>query len=976
MFSLRLLGGVSLVGPSGPLSGPAAQQRRLALLAVLAAFGDKGCSRDKLVGYFWPEREEPQARHLLANSVYVVRNALGEDAVLSSAEFLRLNPEIVSADVRAFDSATEQGELERAAELYGGPFMDGFYLSAAPEFDRWIELERRRLEGRYAELLEALAERAETERQFVTAAAWWQRLLAHDPVNTRVAGRLMLALGQAGDPGNALRVAEEHERRLSAELELEPDAEFRALVERMRNDAGRVAQPVGQAAAATPIPEADGAPGKPAADQFDTNAVDVEQGIRSRSGWTLGAAVAVVTLGIVAGLAAWYVGWGREAGTASEFTRVAVFPFSVPPDAEYADLDVGLMELLGSALDGAGELREVDPYSVLGQLGRSRTSGEVEIERARRIARELGATHFVLGRLLDLSETVRISASLYSLASDSMWRSDHAGKLQEIQALVDAVARDILVYTQPVRGEFLGSVSSASTTSYAALRAYLRGQAYMRRHHTDSARVEFQTAVEEDSMFALAWARLAEAGEFLGLQPDRWIPALERAHTLHFRLSARDRAWLAMYLAFTRGDCGAMERAARAMVVAYPDAAEAWRYLGDALSYPCAWQLGRHNAPEAETAYQRALELDPDSANLWVVNSMAIVAYYDGRKARGDSLWWRWSGRYWVPPEDSAGRERYFAVLEGRWFGSLVNRSWATCLYTDSLADARRIAARLTDPARPDSQLAVGHHLTAWLALAGGQWESAASHFAEANRLIAGVGVLERAWFSAFPFFELNSTSLRAIRDSLEQWSPPAAYRFWRGDRTRGWSIPLWLAPHAQTYTLGLLSARLGDADAAARYAEQLERANEPADSIGLLSDLALEVRAMSAMERGDWQAALSLLADAELRAKFGPPQIIALGFRPLGRFLRAEALMHLGRDQEAIGWYSTLGWLYDEFVFTAPARLRQGEVHERLGDPAEAVRHYRRFVARWRDADPEYQPLVNDVRARIARLTADVTDQ
>jgi DNA-binding SARP family transcriptional activator/TolB-like protein len=464
MFSLRLLGGVSLVGPSGPLSGPAAQQRRLALLAVLAAFGDKGCSRDKLVGYFWPEREEPQARHLLANSVYVVRNALGEDAVLSSAEFLRLNPEIVSADVRAFDSATEQGELERAAELYGGPFMDGFYLSAAPEFDRWIELERRRLEGRYAELLEALAERAETERQFVTAAAWWQRLLAHDPVNTRVAGRLMLALGQAGDPGNALRVAEEHERRW--------------------NDAGRVAQPVGQAAAATPIPEADGAPGKPAADQFDTNAVDVEQGIRSRSGWTLGAAVAVVTLGIVAGLAAWYVGWGREAGTASEFTRVAVFPFSVPPDAEYADLDVGLMELLGSALDGAGELREVDPYSVLGQLGRSRTSGEVEIERARRIARELGATHFVLGRLLDLSETVRISASLYSLASDSMWRSDHAGKLQEIQALVDAVARDILVYTQPVRGEFLGSVSSASTTSYAALRAYLRGQAYMRRRRS------------------------------------------------------------------------------------------------------------------------------------------------------------------------------------------------------------------------------------------------------------------------------------------------------------------------------------------------------------------------------------------------------------------------------------------------------------------------------------------------------------
>ena len=82
MFSLRLFGGVTLVGPSGPLSGPAAQQRRLALLAVLVACGDKGCSRDKLVGYFWPEREEQQARHFLANSVYVLRNALGAEAVL------------------------------------------------------------------------------------------------------------------------------------------------------------------------------------------------------------------------------------------------------------------------------------------------------------------------------------------------------------------------------------------------------------------------------------------------------------------------------------------------------------------------------------------------------------------------------------------------------------------------------------------------------------------------------------------------------------------------------------------------------------------------------------------------------------------------------------------------------------------------------------------------------------------------------
>jgi tetratricopeptide (TPR) repeat protein len=289
---------------------------------------------------------------------------------------------------------------------------------------------------------------------------------------------------------------------------------------------------------------------------------------------------------------------------------------------------------------------------------------------------------------------------------------------------------------------------------------------------------------------------------------------------------------------------------------------------------------------------------------------------------------------------------------------------------TDSLSDAARVVALQTDRAREDSLLALGHHRGAWVSLARGRWQAALTHFGEANRLQPGLGVLERAWYSTFPFFELDSTTLRAIRDSLVAWTPPPTYVAEETKYPLDERSPRWLLPHAKRYILGLLSARLGDVDAAARYAERLESAHEPADSIALLHDLALEVRAFSAAERGDWEAALTLLADAELR---GPGDFLAaFVWRPLGRLQRAEALMHLGRDTEALGWYSTLGLVYNEYVFIAPVQLREGEIYERLGDPAEAVRHYRRFVARWRDADPQYQPLVDDVRARIARLTAD----
>lgn len=46
--------------------------------------------------------------------------------------------------------------------IYAGPFLDGFFLSDAPEFERWVDTERGFLARQYAGALEALArQRAE-----------------------------------------------------------------------------------------------------------------------------------------------------------------------------------------------------------------------------------------------------------------------------------------------------------------------------------------------------------------------------------------------------------------------------------------------------------------------------------------------------------------------------------------------------------------------------------------------------------------------------------------------------------------------------------------------------------------------------------------------------------------------------------------------------------------------------------------------
>src|SRR6266571_2618250 len=101
MLELRTFGGLAIKENGVPLSGAAVQRKTLALLALLAAAGRKGVSRDKLAAYLWPERDADHARHLLKQSCYALRHDLKEPELLLGATDRRLNPAVISSDVLA-----------------------------------------------------------------------------------------------------------------------------------------------------------------------------------------------------------------------------------------------------------------------------------------------------------------------------------------------------------------------------------------------------------------------------------------------------------------------------------------------------------------------------------------------------------------------------------------------------------------------------------------------------------------------------------------------------------------------------------------------------------------------------------------------------------------------------------------------------------------------------------------------------------
>ena len=81
------------------------------------------------------------------------------------------------------------------------------------------------------------------------------------------------------------------------------------------------------------------------------------------------------------------------------------------------------------------------------------------------------------------------------------------------------------------------------------------------------------------------------------------------------------------------------------------------------------------------------------------------------------------------------------------------------------------------------------------------------------------------------------------------------------------------------------------------------------------------------------------------------------------------------GRTDSALALYdrglatpSLRRYMLDAYELAA-ALKRAGELYEAKGERAKAADRYRRFVDLWKDADPELQPGVREVRARLARL-------
>ena len=578
MIRIQTLGCLAVRGDDGnPLTGAAAQPRRMAVLALLARAGERGVSRDKLLALLWPDADGERASRTIAQAIYALRKDLGaEDAIVGARE-LRLDPAFVATDVAEFVSAISRGDNARAVQVYDGPFLDAFHLSGGDEFMRWVDAERAALARDHARALESLARESSANGDLDASVEWWRRLAALEPLNARLAIGLMEALAAVGDRAGAIKQARIYEALVEQELDLPPDREVTALAERLR-----VQSPARESDVAPPEPAGQSEPAPPASEPPAPQHATGLTPVRSRRRLTVGAVAAaglVVIAALAWRLAAGHTSRDRHAATGDRSAVVAIGRIiSYGSDSSARAMTGPVSDLLATSLARSSGLRVVSSARMMELMRRLERGGDTTGADFVAAARQAGATELVDGTLYTRpGGALRLDLRRVDLATGAI------GDVQTIEgrdvfALVDSgTAR--LVASLGAQGP-AGSVSDVTTRSVAAYRMYEQGIGAYFREDQSTARRLFDGALAEDSMFALAAYYGALASSSFG--PDSYLPRMQRAQRLAVRAPERERLTILADWAF-RASLPALRQVAETLATRYPTEVEGHLYTGIAL---------------------------------------------------------------------------------------------------------------------------------------------------------------------------------------------------------------------------------------------------------------------------------------------------------------------------------------------------------------------------------------------------------
>jgi serine/threonine protein kinase/tetratricopeptide (TPR) repeat protein len=547
-----------------------------------------------------------------------------------------------------------------------------------------------------------------------------------------------------------------------------------------------------------------------------------------------------------------------------------------------------------------------------------------------KVAREVAVREGIKGLLLcsiaRVGDTYSLTAQLVDPNTQftALTEIARASSRNEVLVALDDLAKRV----RKKLGDSLSGISSpamplprATTASLEALRLFAMARSEKR---DSNATALLEQAVQLDPDFAMAHASLGVAyyiGDRRELGERHFQQALKRLD----RLTLREQLWIQAVVADWRGDReGAIDRY-EAFVAQYPDFFEGWFRLG--------WtrMITRRHAAAIE-AFRKALVINP-SAGAAYIN---IATCYSAMQNYTDSI---------------ANYQKAFELNPSELYGSFVNHEYGFVLVrTGQVAKAEENFRVLL--ARDNDGKARGNRSLALLRMYQGKYAAAIPFLKEAILLTQALNG---------PASELRNRlylarvyRAKGMTAAFDEQLRAAGQLYAKNAFSPDWA-----------YHLGKMFARAGKIKEAAAVLNRAEKSvNDTVASSPVNRDTRRD-RAFVEVLKGEVELAGSKSPHAA--------EVLELANRLFPDPTTLEPLAHaastLGNLEEAARKYEEiaaapqLGAEAQEDWILAHYEL--GRIFQKAGDRAKAEDYYQKFLAIWKDGDPDL-PSIVDAKAQL----------
>ncbi len=553
---------------------------------------------------------------------------------------------------------------------------------------------------------------------------------------------------------------------------------------------------------------------------------------------------------------------------------------------------------------------------------------------ARELAQREGAKAVVVGDISPVGKGYVLTARLVTpqdgteLVALRETADDDGQILKAIDRLSKSMRERIGESLRSIRAN--EPLEQVTTGSLEALRLYTEGNRASNLGESEQAISLLKQAVAIDSGFAMAWRKLAVAYSNSGSGQALVNDAATRAYAHRDRLPEMERdQTVAFYFWRVENDRDKAAEAYRAVLRIDPENLNALINLSNILTSQRQWA-------EAESLGVRAIQIAPGIVNSYSVTLSAQLP----------------QGKV---PAARATLDRAITALPAntaaQWlrvgFFTATGRLDSVQAVTEAIG---RTAHELTD-----------RESVAWtlagVSLARGQLREAEAHFqqvvplAEQRQLPADRLGAALSQSGVMSVFRNDPTGAARVLDSALQRQPL--------DR-----LPVLDRPYVG---LAITYALAGQPVTAKRLRQEYE-SNVP-EGVRSRSNDSDWMNGFIALSEGKGREALTAFHRARERGSCSN-----CGFFEMG-----QSYEMLNMPDSALAEYAQAvetpfsdGSLDERSNNEARAFRRLGVLYDQKGDKQKALDYYGRFVARWRDADPELQPQVKEAKARMAVLAGE----